>query len=147
MKFDLVFDQTFPHPIEVVWRALTDSAALTSWLGPNDFVPRIGCRFSLRNPAFPGWRGWAECEVLELDPPRRMVWSWRSTDAGEPTMLTFELSPVANGTRLKLEHAGDIDPTMVDLIRGRWPAKLRALRGLLEPATPQPAPADGVEAR
>lgn len=146
MKFDLVFDEIFPHPIQAVWHALTDSVALASWLMPNDFAPRLGHRFSLRSAAIPGWRGRAECQVLELDPPWRMVWSWRSADVGEPTMLTFELSTVAEGTRLKLHHAGDTDPTMVDLIRSRWPAKLRDLRGLLEPATSQPAPADGLDA-
>ncbi|HVI86516.1 MAG TPA: SRPBCC domain-containing protein, partial [bacterium] len=88
MKFDLIFEEIFPHPIETVWHALTDGAALASWLMPNDFVPRIGHRFSLRSPAIPGWPGRAECEVLEMDPPRRMVWSWRSSDAGAPTTLT-----------------------------------------------------------
>ena len=132
MKFDLVFEEIFPHPIETVWRALTDGAALASWLMPNDFVPQIGHRFSLRSPAIPGWPGRAECEVLDMDPPRRMVWSWRSSDTGAPTTLTFELSAVPAGTRVTLRHAGDADPAMADLIRSRWPVKLRDLQSLLE---------------
>jgi uncharacterized protein YndB with AHSA1/START domain len=147
VKFDLVFEEIFPHPIETVWRALIDGAALASWLMPNDFVAQIGHRFCLRSPAIPGWRGRAECQVLDMDPPRRMVWSWLSMDMGEPTTLTFELSTVPAGTRLRLRHAGDTDPTMVDLIRTRWPVKLRDLRGFLEPVTPRPAPADGWEER
>jgi len=147
VKFDLLFDEVFPHPIQAVWRALTDSVALASWLMSNDFAPRLGHRFTLRSPAIPGWRGWAECQVLEMDPPRRMVWSWQSTDVGEPTKLTFELSTVPEGTQLRLRHTGDTDPAMVNLIRSRWGAKLQALRGLLEPATLQPAPADGSEVR
>jgi uncharacterized protein YndB with AHSA1/START domain len=146
MKFDLVFDEIFRHPIETVWHALTDSVTLASWLMPNDFVPRLGHRFTLRSPALPGWRGWAECQVLELDPPRRMVWSWLSTDVGEPTVLTFELSTVPEGTRLRLEHVGNVDAEMADLIRSRWPAKLGDLRALLEPAARQPAPAERWEA-
>ena len=132
MKFDLIFEEIFPHPIETVSRALTDGAALASWLMPNDFAPRIGHRFSLRSAAIPGWRGRAECEVLEMDPPRRMVWSWRSSDTGAPTTLTFELSAVSAGTRVTLRHAGDADLAMADLIRTRWPVKLRDLQGLLE---------------
>jgi len=132
VKFDLIFDEIFPQPIETVWRALTDSAALASWLMPNDFVPRIGHRFSLRSPAIPGWPGRAECRVLEMDPPRRMVWSWQSAAAGRPSTLTFELSTVPAGTRVRLRHAGDADPTMADLIRSRWPVKLRDLQGFLE---------------
>jgi uncharacterized protein YndB with AHSA1/START domain len=132
VKFDLFFEEIFPHPIETVWRALTDGAALASWLMPNDFVPQIGHRFSLCSPAIPGWRGRAECQVLEMDPPRRMVWSWRSSDTGAPTTLTFELNPVSAGTRVTLRHAGDADPSMADLIRSRWPVKLRDLQDLLE---------------
>ena len=132
MKFDLVFEEIFPYPLETVWRALTDSEALAAWLMPNDFVPRIGHRFSLRSPAIPGWLGRAECRVLEMDPPRRMVWSWQSADAGGPTTLTFELSTVPAGTRVRLRHAGEADPTTADLIRSRWPVKLRDLQGFLE---------------
>ena len=132
MKFDLVFEEIFPHPIETVWHALTDGAALASWLMPNDFVAQIGHRFCVRSPAIPGWRGRAECEVLEMDPPRRMVWSWQSSDTRAPTTLTFELNPVPAGTRVTLRHAGDADPAMADLIRSRWPVKLRDLQSLLE---------------
>jgi uncharacterized protein YndB with AHSA1/START domain len=137
VNFDLIFEEIFPHPIETVWRALTDSAALASWLMPNDFVPRIGHRFSLRSPAIPGWPGRAECEVLEMDPPWRMVWSWRSADMRAPTTLTFELSAVPAGTRVTLRHAGDADPAMPDLICSRWPAKLRDLQGLLAAGLPR----------
>ena len=32
MKFYIDFERTFPHPIEMVWRALTDREALGAWL-------------------------------------------------------------------------------------------------------------------
>jgi uncharacterized protein YndB with AHSA1/START domain len=28
MKFDIAFERTYPHPIEGVWKALTDPALL-----------------------------------------------------------------------------------------------------------------------
>ncbi|HEX4840964.1 MAG TPA: SRPBCC domain-containing protein, partial [bacterium] len=69
----------FPHPIETVWRAFTDPAALATWLMLNDFEPRVGHRFTLRSEAVPGWRGWIECEVLELDP--HSAWSGSGEEA------------------------------------------------------------------
>ncbi|HIM47153.1 MAG TPA: SRPBCC domain-containing protein [Alphaproteobacteria bacterium] len=63
------------HPIEKVWTALTDREHLAAWLMRNDFEPRVGKAFTLHGVPMPGWRGWENCEVLELKAPRRMVWS------------------------------------------------------------------------
>jgi DNA-binding transcriptional ArsR family regulator len=49
----------YPHPIEKVWAATTDPAALAVWLMTNDFELRVGKRFRFWNePAKPEWRGW-----------------------------------------------------------------------------------------
>lgn len=37
----------YPHPPEVVWRTLTDSAALGEWLMETDFVPEVGRPFTM----------------------------------------------------------------------------------------------------
>lgn len=52
-----------------------------------------------------------DAEVLELDPPRRMAWAWSLNDGDLPTTVTFELAPEDGGTRLRLRHEGEIDPT------------------------------------
>lgn len=36
----------YSHPVSAVWHALTDPAALSTWLMPNDFAPTVGQRFS-----------------------------------------------------------------------------------------------------
>ena len=48
--------------------------------------------------------GWVKTEVIELDPPRRMVWAWW-LDGATPTTVTFELASEREGTRLRLTHA------------------------------------------
>jgi uncharacterized protein YndB with AHSA1/START domain len=40
-------EETYPHPPERVWRALTDPAELGSWLMPTDFTAKAGSRFTL----------------------------------------------------------------------------------------------------
>src|ERR1700687_2319737 len=92
MKLELFFDEFYPHPCDDVWRALTDPTALSTWMMPNDFEPHVGRRFSFKREALPpNTRGTVECEVLALEPPSRMVWSWLSTDEGAPTRVEFRL--------------------------------------------------------
>lgn len=114
----------YPHSVPRVWAALTDSAALERWLMPNDFAPHVGHRFKLQTKPGPGFDGTVHCEVLELDEPTRMVWSWR----GGPidTRVVFELQEVEGGTRVSLEHSGFEGPggLMVSLILGPGWTKL-----------------------
>lgn len=104
MKRTIRKEVRYPHPPERVWRALTTREALAVWLMPNDFTPEVGHRFNFRTDPAPGFDGIVHCEVLELDAPRRMVWSWRGGNVD--TTVTFELEPVAGGTRLSFEQRG-----------------------------------------
>ncbi|HKV55894.1 MAG TPA: SRPBCC domain-containing protein [Candidatus Binataceae bacterium] len=128
MKLELFFEEIYPHPIEKVWRALTEPAALASWLMPNDFEARVGKRFTFRNEPQPGWRGRVDCEVIALEPPVRMVWSWLGTDEGDPTQVEFRLEAVEGGTRLTLAHTGATAPAMKERLGAGWPRRLAQLR-------------------
>ncbi|MCA8948093.1 MAG: SRPBCC domain-containing protein [Planctomycetes bacterium] len=54
----------------------------------------------------PGWRGIVDCEVLEIQPPRRLVFSWRGDERYRLTTVTFTLAAVPEGTRLVFDHDG-----------------------------------------
>ena len=129
MKLNVLLVEDFPHPVETVWRALTDPAALRVWLMENDFEPRVGKRFILR-----GRENGIECEVLELDTPNRMLWSWVHNDGDQPTRVEFRLDPILGGTRLTLSHMGEIDPLIGSSLKQGWPGKLADLRAHLGPA-------------
>jgi uncharacterized protein YndB with AHSA1/START domain len=131
MNLELRFQEFYPHPIEAVWAALTDPAALAVWLMANDFAPRVGRHFTFRDAPTPEWRGWIDCEVLTLEPPSRMVWSWRSSDDGPLTQVEILLRTVGGGTELKLAHTGETDPARSSRYASGWPGKLAALRNLL----------------
>jgi uncharacterized protein YndB with AHSA1/START domain len=94
----------YPHPPERVWRALTQAEALAVWLMPNDFEAKLGHRFTFRTKPRPGFDGIVRCEVIELDPPRTMTWSWEG--GWVKTVVRFRLEPTATGTRLLFTHAG-----------------------------------------
>ena len=133
MRLDLTFTEHFTASVQNVWLAITDRRMLALWLMENDFEPRLGARFALwRADPLSGWRGRVDCEVIELEPPTRMVWSW-SDGAGEEmtSRVIFELQAEGTETRLTVRHIGDTDDAMAKMIRERWPIKLQALASTL----------------
>jgi uncharacterized protein YndB with AHSA1/START domain len=127
VKLDLHHTEVLPHPLPRVWAALTTADALREWLMDSDFEPRVGKEFTFLCPPAPGIRGYVECEVLELEPMRRVVWSWHATDGGDPTTVTIELEPVDGGTRLTLRHRGDAAPDVRDRTDAGWTQKISEL--------------------
>jgi uncharacterized protein YndB with AHSA1/START domain len=105
VKADIDATAVYPHPIDRVWAALTSSEALAAWLMPNDFAPEVGHRFKFRTRPAPGFDGTVRCQVLELEPPRRMVWTWAGGNID--TTVTFTLDELDDGgTRLRLHQVG-----------------------------------------
>lgn len=104
MTRDLKFQAYYEQPRERVWAALTNREAIAAWLMPNDFQPRLGHRFQFRTKPAPGFNGIVDCEVLEIDPPRRLVYSW--VGGGIDTTVAWTLEEDGKGTRLVLEHKG-----------------------------------------
>jgi len=126
----VVHEVRFPHPPERIWRALTDPSELAAWLMPNDFTAEAGARFRL--DARPSHLEPFDCEVVEIDPPRRLRTRW--VVGGEPTIVTFELRADDGGTVLRVEHDGlptDEQPRF----DGGWGAKFDIdLRDVLDGA-------------
>jgi uncharacterized protein YndB with AHSA1/START domain len=102
VKRDLSFEIVYPNRPEDVWRALTSSDALAGWLMENDFAPRIGHKFHFRSKSRFGFNRVIPCEVLEVDEPRVLSYSW----GVKGSVVTFRLEPSVDGTRLRLEHKG-----------------------------------------
>jgi uncharacterized protein YndB with AHSA1/START domain len=129
----------FPQPREAVWQAITDSATLAEWMFPNDFEPRVGHRFTFRVPPNPkvGFEGLTvRCEVLELEPPSKLAFSWSAGGAVENTRVSFLLEPDGAGTRVLFEHAGfDLSQPYADqALKGAeygWAKMLKQLAAIL----------------
>lgn len=127
MKLDLSFEEFLPHPVEAVWAQLTDAAAIDSWLMQTDgFVPAVGTRFRLKT-AHLSDDGWIVAEVVELDPPRQMAWTWTASD-GLPSTVTFTLKPDGVGTRLAITHVGEADQAVAAILRDGWPGRIDLIR-------------------
>ena len=93
------------HPPEKVWRALTDPALLAEWLLPVvDLRLEPGAAFTFRTQAYPGWDGTVSCSVLEIEPYRKLSYTWSVPFLD--TVVTFTLAPTATGTRLSIVQSG-----------------------------------------
>jgi uncharacterized protein YndB with AHSA1/START domain len=132
MNLDVRLDEVLPHPVEAVWSALTDADAVSEWLMATErFRPEVGTRFRMKTEHLSA-DGWVEAEILELDPPRRMMWAWFIAGHVEPTTVIFELVPEGDGTRLTLTHAGEIDSEIGARLRDGWPSRIELLRRTLD---------------
>jgi len=95
----------YPYPPQHVWQVLTNSRALAAWLMDNDFEPRVGHKFQFWSP-LPGLDRAIHCQVLELDEPKRLAYTWQESLMQHPSIVTWTLIPVRGGTQLQLEHQG-----------------------------------------
>lgn len=98
----ITVDQFVAAPPEKVWRGLTVPEYHARWWAPGDIAPIVGHTFHLTMP-----QPWGEiaCEVLEVEPLERFVYTFNGT-----WTLTWTLVAEGTGTRLLLEHSGfDLD--------------------------------------
>ncbi len=111
MSKSIVIDYDLPGPPAKVWRALTEPALLAAWLMESDIVAEVGHRFSFRSRPWGDWDGTVACEVLEVIPNERLVYTWVGGGAKSrlESTVTWTLTATATGTRLHLEHAGFTD--------------------------------------
>jgi uncharacterized protein YndB with AHSA1/START domain len=93
---------------ETVWELLVDPAKSATWMGMQSWsVPEPGGLY--RVEIIPG--NVARGEYLELDAPRRLVFTWGWEADGNPvppgsSTVEFELIPDGDGTRVRFVHSG-----------------------------------------
>ncbi|MGE7946235.1 SRPBCC family protein [Lysinibacillus sp. NPDC093688] len=110
MKADVSLDYQFTSSIEKVWNALTDSDTLEKWIWKNDFEPIVGHKFQFRAEPNEWWDGIVNCEVLKVEEPHTLSYTWAS--AGEITTVTWTLTQGADGTtNLHLDQSGFSEAT------------------------------------
>jgi uncharacterized protein YndB with AHSA1/START domain len=104
----VVTEKEMSHPPEKVWRALTETSLLDEWLMKNDFRPVVGHKFSLRTQPVGNWNGIIDCEVLAVEPHRRLSYTWVSgIDALRvQSVVTWTLKATSGGTLVRMEQSG-----------------------------------------
>ena len=127
----LSLERLLPAPVEAVYAAWTDAARIGEWMSPTGHAVaevdlRLGGAFRIVMVG-DGRRIEHSGEYLELDPPRRLRFTWRSPYAGaEPSVVTVVLEPEGDGTRLLLTHEG-LPAEAVASHAGGWGAMVHRL--------------------
>ena len=125
-----------PAPVEEVFRWWTEADRLREWMSPVGTVEaevdlRVGG--SLRIVMRGDGRVIDHVgEYVEIDPPRRLVFTWVSAFTGaEPSLVTVELEPEGEGaTQLRLVHS-QLPESIAASHRDGWGAMLDRLSGSL----------------
>ncbi|UJR84652.1 SRPBCC family protein [Sandaracinus amylolyticus] len=136
----LVVTRVLPAPIARVFDAWTRSETLARWFtctpawdATAESDLRVGGRYRVVMREGARVAGVAYGEYLEVDPPRRLVFTW-SSEGNAPvqgSVVTVELEPLGAHTRLTLTH--DLDPSSaVGRAHARgWDGTLARLRAWL----------------
>ena len=103
----------------IVFEALTTADGVAAWWGPDELPviravvdARVGGAFRVRFRTLDGQEHEACGDYLEVDPPHRLVMSWRYLFGGEPeelgrtSRIEIALKPIDSGTELTFTHGG-----------------------------------------
>jgi uncharacterized protein YndB with AHSA1/START domain len=123
---------------ERVFRALSTAEVVDWWVRPGVFDTRewtgdvrVGGRWRSTGVAR-GENYVLEGEFLEVDPPRKLVFTWkRAGTPGGSTTVTYLLERLDGGTRLKLRHDGFPSTEAGASISDGWVTSFERLKEIL----------------
>ena len=145
------FQRVLPGPIERVWAYLTESEKRGKWLASGPMEQCVGGRVELnfRNsdlsphaePTPDKYKKYEEHSVCgritRCDPPRLLSYTFGG-EPGEPSEVTFELTPQGQDVLLVLTHRRLGDRAAMLSVAGGWHTHLGILADQLESREPRP---------
>ena len=126
----IILERIFNAPITRVWKALTDVDRMREWyFDLKEFRPQVGFEFEFI-VEHQGNSYHHLCRVTDVVPEKKIAYTWRYKDEPGDSLVTFELFPNGNKTRLKLTHAGiETFPKMPAYARKNFEAGWTAIIG------------------
>lgn len=111
--------------------------ALTSWEFTKQYWAQLESDWRPGKLTFAEGRTADAGEVLESDPPRRLVLKWRNEfrpelKADGYTLCTFEVEPEGEMVRLTVTHEAERPHKLIEAVSQGWPRVLSSLKSLLE---------------
>ena len=122
---------------ERLWSALTSADFMKEyWFGMHIKTEwKVGAPWQM---LFADGRVADTGEIVELDPPKRLVLKWRNEFRPELkaegyARCVIELEPVSDAVKLTITHTMDrADSKFIEAVSGGWPRLLSNLKSLLE---------------
>ena len=97
----MVYERHYPHPIDLVWEAVSTGEHLDVWLLPVTTVERRPGGRATFTWGSPAGEGEQVAEVTVFEPPT----SIQFTFGNEVTFMRFDLRPDGDGTHLAFTHS------------------------------------------
>jgi len=102
----VVLERTFNAPVGRVWNALTDVDQMREWyFDLKEFKPKAGFEFGFV-VEHEGNTYDHRCRITEVILQKKIAYTWRYHGHEGDSLVTFELFPEGDKTRLKLTHEG-----------------------------------------
>jgi uncharacterized protein YndB with AHSA1/START domain len=134
---DQVYTSYIKTTPQKLWDAITNPEfARQYWGGNANFSDwKKGSKWSHEDAAK---KVYCEGEVLESQPPKRLVISWADPgDTVDVSRVTFEIEPVSDLVRLIVTHSGfKAGSTMPGRVSNGWPLVLSSMKSFLETGKP-----------
>ena len=126
-------------PIARVFRAICDAEEVlrrSPQLSVYELDPRVGGKWKLELVMPQPYHGVTtihhEGEILEIDPPRLLVYTWTANFHRNPahvSLVRWQLTETKSGTHVKVTHSGlGAEPDAAKDYAGGWPGVLEDLK-------------------
>jgi uncharacterized protein YndB with AHSA1/START domain len=129
----LVIERTLDAKAVRVWQALTDVEQMRQWyFDLKEFKPEIGFEFEFI-VEHEGRKYHHLCRVTEVEPERKLAYTWRYKGEVGVSLVTFELTADGSRTHLRITHEGlETFPKTPAFARKNFEAGWNAIAGELE---------------
>lgn len=104
MNDKLIKEKVFNHPIDKVWKAITEGPEISKWFIAADFKPEVGYKYTFTATEEHGSTK-IKGSVIEAN-PYTLKYSWSVGDSPVETLVVWNLERVGDQTKLRLEHSG-----------------------------------------
>jgi uncharacterized protein YndB with AHSA1/START domain len=103
----IVVERIYNASSDKVWQALTDTAKMKEWyFDIKAFKAEVGFEFSFYADDGKGRKLLHLCKITAVVPGRKLAYTWKYDYDPNVTVVTFELFPEGDKTKVKLTHEG-----------------------------------------
>lgn len=103
----VIIERLLNAPVEKVWQALTSKEEMDKWyFHIASFKAEPGFRFEFSGTGSKGDTYVHQCEIQEVIPMKKLSYSWRYEGVPGNSLVSFELSPEGDQTKIKVTHTG-----------------------------------------
>lgn len=131
---DVILKQKqYNHPIERVWKAISDAREISTWFIQADFKSEVGYEYTFTHE-----KSVITGKILEVSPVTKLVYTWVVKGTEAVTTVAWSLEQNQEGTLVTIEHSGisnypgETAVKMFESFDGGWDGCMKQLNEFLQ---------------